>query len=219
MVASGLHKAAVLLLSLPRKQAEPLLDRLDPAQAKAVRAEMARLRDPDRNEQEAIVREFASGNEAIAREREGAEGPPFEFLDEVDGGSLLAAIVDENPQTIAFILSYLPPVRAAAVLAELPFDVRRSLIARIAALGETSSEVVRDVEDVLRNRLAEVRDRSPDRRGVASAVRILHAMPPAHERDLLGALAESDPDLVQVLRRVMFGVDVPMLGDCDMAPT
>ena len=44
---------------------------------------------------------------------------PFEFIRRTDSSQLLNFIQDEHPQTIALILSYLPPSQASAVLCHL----------------------------------------------------------------------------------------------------
>ena len=67
--------------------------------------------------------------------------------------------------------------------------------------------MVRDVENALRRRLAPRAVGSTDNRGVASLVRILNSMSPALERRLLASLSETAPELVQEIRRAMFGVD------------
>jgi len=45
---------------------------------------------------------------------------------------LLGLIADESPQTIALLLSYLPPRQAAALLANFAPDQQFSVVCRIA---------------------------------------------------------------------------------------
>jgi flagellar motor switch protein FliG len=217
MATSNLHKAAVLMLSLPEGQAAQLLARLEPHQATAVNAEISGLRDIRGTEQQAVVREFAAAaNAAVLVHRRPAETAPFEFLDEVDADVLLDALAEEQPQTIALILSYASAPQAAMVLANLPPEQQLSVVCRMATMNETSPEVVRDVEDGLKRRLAGPIDRPVDHRGVTSVIRMLNAMQPAAERKLLGDLAEAAPELVREIRRAMFGVDVPVYGECNV---
>ena len=75
-------------------------------------------------------------------------------------------------------------------------------------MDEPRPEIVRDVEKSLLGRLRSVEDRPDGNRGVACVVRMLNAMEPAAERELLGELAEADPELVEQIRRAMFGADV-----------
>jgi flagellar motor switch protein FliG len=211
MATSSLHKATVLLLSLSREQAAQLLDRLEPEQVAAVTAEMRSLREVDSVEQEAVVREFAAASATCLGRRRPAGVAPFQFLNNVGSDDLLHLIADEHPQTVALILSYLPPRQAAAVLAGLPPEGQLSVVCRIAAMDQPSPEVIRDVEQGLRNRLCTADGQPADNRGVASVVKMLNVMEPKAERRLLGELTEAAPELMREIRRVMFGVDV---ADC-----
>lgn len=217
MATSNVHKAAVFLLSLPKEQNEQLLGRLEPQQAAAVTAEMGLLREVDPVEQESVVQEFAATNAVQGGACPSEETAPFEFLYDVESDVLLAAIADEHPQAIAMILSHLPSRQAAAVLAGLSPDVQLSVICRTATMSEADPEVVRDVEDGLRRRLAGTVGRPADHRGVACVIRMLNAMEPAAERKLLGSLAETAPELVREIRRTMFGVDVDVCGEWNVA--
>ena len=44
--------------------------------------------------------------------RHSIEALPFGFLQKVDSQNLLTFIIDEHPQTIALIVSHLPPAQA-----------------------------------------------------------------------------------------------------------
>ncbi|MCX5682073.1 MAG: hypothetical protein NT049_00075, partial [Planctomycetota bacterium] len=150
----SLHKSAVLLRSLPTRQRARLLSRLEPPQAAAVTAEIGGLRDVDGIEQEAVVREFAGASAARFGKRRPARTTPFQFLHDLPTDALLGLIAGEHPQTIALVLSCLPPRQAAAVLAKLAAGQQLSAVCRIATMSETSPEVVQDVEQGLRQRLS-----------------------------------------------------------------
>ena len=133
----GLRKAALLLLSLPKQRAAVLLDRLDAGQAAAVSAEMAESREVGDGEQQAAVFDFAEASAARSGQRRPSTATPFEFLYDLDAHALFELIADEQPQTIAWILSYLPPRHAGAVLAELTPAQQFSAICRIATMRPT----------------------------------------------------------------------------------
>jgi flagellar motor switch protein FliG len=205
---SNLHKAAVFLLSLPKEQAAALLDRLGSEQAAAVMDEMGRFENVDAAEGEAVAREFAAARKTDVASPQPTEAAPFEFLRDVGGGDLAELIRGEHPQIIAIILSYLPSHQAADVLAGLPLDEQLSAVCRIAEMSEPNPEVVRDVEEALRDCLTGGDKRPVVNRGVASVVRLLNVIEPVIERRLLDQLAETDPQLEREIRRAMFGVDV-----------
>src|SRR5262245_29454317 len=115
MADEHLRKAAILLLSLPDEQAAALLAKLTPQQAELVSAEFARLGQLSREEQQAVIREFARANSSAPSGTEleaGAAPRPFSELMSVDPQDLLVFIQGEHPQTIALILAYLPPPQA-----------------------------------------------------------------------------------------------------------
>ena len=55
-----LHKAAVLLMSLPEDEAAMLMGKLDQKQVEEVSIEIARTKQISHDEQEAIIKEFAN---------------------------------------------------------------------------------------------------------------------------------------------------------------
>lgn len=57
---------------------------------------------------------------------------PFEFIRKTDPSQLLNFIQDEHPQTIALILSYLPPSQASQVVSALPPEKQADVARRIA---------------------------------------------------------------------------------------
>jgi flagellar motor switch protein FliG len=132
---------------------------------------------------------------------------PFEFLYNVPDDEILCWIAGEHPQTIAMILSYLPPRQAVAVLAGLSPEEQLSVVCRIATMEEPSPEVIRDVEEGLRSRFCDADDQPGDNRGIARLVRMLNIMEPKAERRLLDELTETDPALVLSIRQAMFGVE------------
>ncbi len=153
MANSNLRKAAILLHGLPESVADRLRDKLAPEHEEAVAAELESMGAVDPSEQEAVMREFAGASAGRDDSLGRAQDAPFRFLYEVDADTLLGLLVDEHAQTIALVLSYLPPPQAAAVLAALASDQQLSVICRLATMQETSPEIVRDVEEGLRRRL------------------------------------------------------------------
>jgi len=70
----------------------------------------------------------------------------FEFLDNAPTRALVPHLAREHAQTIAVVLSHLPPERAATVLAALPQKVQAETVERLSTLGETDPECVSVLE-------------------------------------------------------------------------
>lgn len=242
---SNVRKAAVLLMSLPENEAAVLMGKLDPKQVEAVSTEIARLDSVSGEEQETVIREFADvnphqlgprmggialakvllerslGNKAsstLDNIRQSIEALPFSFLQKVDSQNLLTFLVDEHPQTIALILSHIPPSLASEIMAGLPPERQISVIRRIATMGQTSPEMIHEVEDALERRMSSVMSQSFENAGgVESVAEILNVIDRATERMILDDMAQDDPDLVEDIRRLMFVFeDIAKFTDRDM---
>ncbi len=226
------RKAAVLLMSLPQEQAAQLMAKLDPKQVEFVSIEIAKISNVGGEEQNAVIAEFAdvdpkqmaggAGGMDVARSlvekalgknasgtidnvRQSIEALPFGFLQGVDSQNLLTFIIDEHPQTIALILSHLPPQFGAEIIAGLPSDRQLAVIRRVATMGQTNPEIIQEVERGLESRMSSVMSQQFEKAGgVPTVAEILNVTDRATERNLLENLAQEDPDLVEEIRRLMF---------------
>jgi len=244
-VNTDLRKAAVLLMSLPQEDAGRILGMLKPKQIEAVSIEIARLESISGTEQEAVIHEFADANpnavvggggglelakslvqHALGKEardtldnvQQTIEALPFGFLKKVDPQNLATFINDEHPQTIALIVSHLSPGQGAEIIAALPPDRQLAVIQRIAKMGQTSPEVIRQVEQGLESRMMSVTSQAYENAGGVSAVaEILNVTDRTTERNLLESLAQVNPNLVDEIRRLMFVFeDINNLRDKDV---
>ena len=242
MAITEMRKAAILLMSLPDEQAGKLLAKLDPKQVEAVSIEIAKTSGVDGDEQEQVIQEFASANPNALTSRSGGlelakqlveralgkgasatlesvrqsiEALPFGFLQKVDSQNLLTFIIDEHPQTIALILSHLSPQQGADILGGLPAERQISVIRRVATMGQTSPEIIKEVERGLEHRMSSVMSQQFEKAGgVPTVAEILNVIDRATERSLLENLAQEDPDLVDEIRRLMFVFeDITKFGD------
>lgn len=130
------------------------------------------------------------------------EPGPFRFLREADAQRLFPALEGEHPQTIALVVAHLAPERAAELLARLPGPLQVDVIRRLVRLEDTNPEVLREVEQGLRARLAQ--QMRCDRRravGMSALASILEAADRSVERQILHNLALHDRPLAGMLLR------------------
>ncbi len=244
-MTTNVRKAAILLASLPQDEAALLMSRLKPKQVEAVSIEIARLDSVNAEEQEDVIQEFAQANpslflgdvggfdlarslvekalgknagDTLENVQQTIEALPFGFLRKSDPQNLLTFIADEHPQTIALILSHLPPSYGAEIIAGLPHERQLQVIRRIAHMGQTRPEVIHQVEEGLEQRMSMLMGQAFERAGgVESVAEILNVADRATERALLENLAQEDPDLVEEIRRRMFVFDdIAKLSDKDI---
>ena len=189
---TALRKAAVLLISLPQEDAAALMSKLTPKQIEAVSIEIAKLGRIPTDEQDSVINEFADMNpnrianstgnldtakflveKALGKDatktldnvRQTIEALPFGFLKKTDPQNLLTFITEEHPQTIALILSHMSPKYGAEVIKGLPPNKQLQVVRRVAKMGQTSPEVIREVERGLELRMSSMMSQSYENAG------------------------------------------------------
>jgi flagellar motor switch protein FliG len=240
----NIRKAAVLLTALPQEVAASVMGKLKAKEVETVSIEIAQLGSVSTAEQEQVIVEFSdvnlkslenTGNLELAQRlveqalgkdaggtidnlRQSINALPFGFLRKMDPAVVQSFLVDEHPQTIALILSHLSPNVGAAILNGLPADEQISVIQRIALMGQTSPEVVQQVEAGLEVRMKTLMSQSFEHAGGPPTVaEILNVTDRSTGRTILDNLADEDPDLVEEIRRLMFVFDdIGKLADKDI---
>jgi flagellar motor switch protein FliG len=132
---------------------------------------------------------------------------PFAFARELDATQLVSFLSNEHPQTIALILSHVPPDKAAAVLAQLPHTVQAEVALRIARMERTAPEVVQEVEELMQRKLASVltsRQATRQTGGLPALVKLLKSVDRSTERAILETLERLDPKLADEIKKQMF---------------
>lgn len=238
---SDLHRAAILLTTLPEEEAAAVMSRLEPKQVEDVSIEIARLKNVSGIEQEQVIRAFADSNPsmgtdsggldrakllmqkalgqnagaAIDNVRQSIEAVPFSFLRTVDNQNILTYIVDEHPQTIALILSHLPPATSSEILGGLDPERQIAVVQRIANMEQTNPDIIAEVEKGLERRMASIMSQSFENAGGVDAVaEILNVSDRSTEKAILENMSQEDPELVEEIRRLMFIFeDIGKFGD------
>ena len=123
------------------------------------------------------------------------EAAPFRFLHEARAEMLTPYLEREHPQTVAVVISYLPPAQAADVLATLPAVLQAEVLGRLANLDEADPEIIREVEQSLEHWVTEQTKNHRRREAGMNAVKnILHAAG-GSQRQILANLAHHDQAL------------------------
>jgi flagellar motor switch protein FliG len=230
---NGRKKAAVLLVSLGPERAAEVFKHLRDEEIETLSLEMAKLHRVDPATTGVVLEEFAATIEAFdslmsggvdyAREvLERALGPeraleiigrlssviemrPFEFLRKTPPEQLVTFLRNESPQTVALVVANLHTSLASQVLSHLPGTEQADIALRIARMGETSPEVVKQVEGVMKKKLdSVVQQEYSSAGGIKSLAEILNHADRSTERNVLDALTESDEELAAEVRRLLF---------------
>jgi flagellar motor switch protein FliG len=93
-----------------------------------------------------------------------------------------------------------------------------AVVRRVATMGQTSPEIIHEIEKGLEIRMSSVMSQSFENAGGVSAVaEVLNVIDRATERTLLESLAQEDPELVEEIRRLMFVFeDITKFSDRDI---
>lgn len=240
---TGRQKAAILLIALGPEIAAQIYKHLKEEEIEQLTLEIANMRRVDPKLKEEVVEEFhqmcvakeyiAQGGIEYAKEiLERALGTqkamdvinrlsstlqvkPFDFVRKTDPSQLLNFIQGEHPQTIALIMAYLDPDKAAAILSALPPERQADVARRIALMDRTSPEVIREVEKILERKLSSlVQEDFTSAGGVKTLAEVLNRVDRSTEKAIMENLEVRDPELAEEIKRLMFVFeDIVQLDD------
>ena len=114
-------------------------------------------------------------------------------------------IKNEQPQTVALVMSYLGPQKSAQLLVHLPEESRQQVVERLATLAPTPIEVVEKVVEVLNAKAGVQHSRGLNQTGgLKTAADLLNALEKNLSKSLLISIEERNADLGTGIRAKMF---------------
>jgi flagellar motor switch protein FliG len=102
------------------------------------------------------------------------------------------------------ILAHLPSEVSSDVLASIDDHKKGDIALRIAQLGQVSDDVVRDVDETLKNEMKSAGVRGGKTGGVQVLVDILNGVDKATEDIIMDIIEEEDTEMAQEIRDLMF---------------
>ncbi|MBR1873789.1 MAG: flagellar motor switch protein FliG [Eubacterium sp.] len=239
----GIQKAAILLITIGPEKASTVFKHLKEDEIEQLTLEIANTRSVSPQQKEAVLNEFyevclaqqyiAEGGIGYAKDllqkalgddkaaqvlgklTASLQVRPFEFIRKTEATQILNFIQDEHPQTIALILSYLSPQQSAAIISALTPDKQTDVAKRIAMMDRTSPDVIKEVENILEQKLSSLV--SQDYTivgGVDSVVEVLNTVDRGTEKHIMENLEIEEPELADEIRKKMFVFeDILMLDD------
>ncbi len=227
------EKAAVLLISLGKEFSAQIYQYLTGEEIEQLTLTITSIRRVEPQVKEAVIEEFHEicmaqryiseggieyarqildqalgsdkASELIRKLSSSLQVRPFDFVRKADPAQVINFLQNEHPQTIALILSYLDATQAAAILGSLPQEKQASVIARIATMGATSPEYIREAERILERKLSTMGAAEHTIvGGIESIVAILNAVDRSTEKHILETLDEDNGELADEIRSRMF---------------
>ncbi|MBF0280359.1 MAG: flagellar motor switch protein FliG [SAR324 cluster bacterium] len=145
-----------------------------------------------------------------AHQEEGA----LDSLKFMDPKIIAGYIAHEHPQTISLIMAHLTDLeQASMVLRDLPENLQADVVYRMAALESIPPGVIAEMDEVLSEEMKTAATVGTKVGGVESVAEILNTMDKASETRILATIEESNPDLAEQIRELMFTFEDLVLID------
>jgi len=233
---SGARKAAITLIALGTEAASLVLKNMRDDEVEKITVEIARARNISSDVVESVLMEFrdmgiardyvAQGGVSFAREAlESALGPrradeimmrveaamevsAFHLLQTVETSQLTNFLQNEHPQTAALILAHLNPRKAADIISGIELELQNEIMYRLATMGKTSPELLRDIEEVIRQQIGSVIGTELSATGgIDTVAQILNNSSRSSERVIMEAIRDRDAELAANIKSLMFVFD------------
>lgn len=240
------QKIAIFLMFLGPDLSRDIVKALTEEEMESIAVEIARIKKVDQEERDMVIEDFyavlkaqefitqggvsaardflksAVGDEMaesiISKLTSSLEVQPFDLIRAADPEHLKNFISGEHPQTIALILAYLQPDKAALILSSFSPEVQVEAARRMAQMDRTSPEIVRDVEAILERKLSTVASSDyTSVGGIDALVEIINNVDRGTEKAILENLEIQNPDLAEEIKKRMFVFeDLNVLDDRGM---
>lgn len=228
---TGPQRAAALMLAMGKDKFAPIWEQLTVDEIKEVSAGIASLGRVPTTIVEHFLHRFAgeitSGSEIfgslqaaeswldgfvdgdelgeIMSEIRGPSGRTvWDKLSNVSETVLASYLTNENPQSVALILYKLDSAHAARVLATLPRELAADVIYRMLNLDTVQNDVIRRVEETLRNEFMNNLARSQRTNSHETLAELFNAIEIKTGEALLEDLEQRSPDDAERIRALMF---------------
>lgn len=230
----GVKKAAILLISLGQEISAQILKHLPESMIQQVSYEIANINQVQPEERVQVMSEFLGLSQAREYILEGgfeyakeilnkALGPqrakevidmlnqvqlherPFNIARKADPQQLLNVLLNEQSQTVALVLCYMQPDKAALVLSGFPLDKQAEIAERIGTISQTSPVIIEKIEKVIENKFSSFIDsESESVGGVHTLVDILNSVGRGTEKSIIQELEKKQPRLADDVKAELF---------------
>ncbi|MGC7870284.1 flagellar motor switch protein FliG [Desulfosporosinus sp. SYSU MS00001] len=230
---TGIQKAAILMISLGSQNSARIVQNLSELEIEKLTLEMSNVGKITPEQRDEVIEEFhqmclandyishggvdyarevleralgeSKANEIISRLASNLKMRPFDLVRRTDPKQLFSFIQGEHPQTIALIMTHLPVDKAATLLASLSQERQADVAKRIAIMGRTSPDVLKEIEKVLERKISSLAPTDyTSSGGIQNIVDVLNRTDPGTVKVVMDALEQDDPELAEQIKRQMF---------------
>ena len=233
---TGTQKSAILMMLIGEEEASEILKNLSPREVQHLGAAMYSVQGLGQDLVNQVLDEFlaiikeqtslglGAGNyirnvltkalgddkaqSVLTRITPTSQERPIEILDWMDARSIAELVVDEHPQIIALVMSYLDAGLASDVLLSLPDELQPDVVYRVATLETVQPEALRELEDVMQRKFkSNATLRASQVGGVKAAAQIMNFTKQDTEALIMEQIGEEDRNLMQAIQESMFVFD------------
>ena len=229
---TGYEKSAILLSIVGEEAAAEVLKNLDMQEVGKITTHMSRLKSIRKEVMDVVLKEVTgiisqddvqliSGNEYIKKVLNkgfGADSAskvldralkdaPLDSLRWVDPWTLANFLMNEHPQTVAFILCLLEPVRAAEILGFFNETLRADVAMRIATTERIPETAIEEIRGALDGQLEIGASSGIKFGGMKTIAEILNQSDRTTEAAVFKLIEEQDKPLAESIRELMFVFD------------
>ena len=227
------QKAAAVIVSLGTEKASLLYQYMEPEELEQLTLEVARLGYLDAVQTEEVLSEFyqscmtskavteggleyarsvlekAFGNQTalalLEKVTKSLKSREFAFLDKADVKSLYSALQNERPQTMALVLSYVDPDKAAGVIEQLPPERQVRVVEAIATMESASPTAIKIIEAEMERKFSSMMTTSNVKLGGIDYVAgIMNNLDRSSEKSIFDHLSVDNAELADEIRKRMF---------------
>lgn len=230
---TGPQKAAAVIVSLGADKASKLYQFMDPEDVEQLTLEVAKLGFVDHEATEDILTEYhqmcvtnkavtEGGLEYAKSVLEKAYGPQaansllqkvakslkqreFAFMRKANAKDMFSALQHERAQTIALVLSYVDPDKAAGVLEELDEEKRVKVVESIAKMESASPAAIKIVEAEMSKKFSSIIISENVRvGGIDFVASVMNNLDRSSEKSVFDGLSLYNSELADEIRKRMF---------------
>ena len=227
------QKAAAVIVSLGAEKASLLYQYMEPEDVETLTLEVARLGMLDAETTEAVLEEFyqscmtnkavteggleyaravlekAFGSQAainlLDKVTKSLKNREFAFLNKAEVKSLYSALQSERPQTMALVLSYVDPGKAAGVIEQLPPDRQIKVVEAIATMESASPAAIKIIEKEMEKKFSSMLTTSNVKvGGIDYVAGIMNNLDRSSEKSIFDGLNVNNAELADEIRKRMF---------------
>ena len=227
------QKAAAVIVSLGADKASGLYQFMEPEEIEMLTLEVARLGMLNSEQTEAVLTEFyqncmtskavteggleyarsvlekAFGNQTaqalLEKVTKSLKNREFAFLNKADVKSLFSALQNERPQTMALVLSYVDPDKAAGVIEQLEPHRQIKVVEAIATMESASPAAIKTIEAEMERKFSSIITQSNVKvGGIDYVAGIMNNLDRSSEKSIFDGLSAHNADLADEIRKRMF---------------